>query len=62
VVSKEEDPILSKLDWAQSIPYPRGRSPDVENLVATGCDLDDIWKHCAAAKLNLTDADTRVLA
>jgi hypothetical protein len=57
VVSKE-DLILSKLDWARDSLSTRQIS-DVENLIATGCDLDYLneW----SAKLNLTDMLTRVL-
>jgi hypothetical protein len=46
VVSKE-DLILSKLNWA------RDSLSDVQNLLATGCDMDCLrtW----SARLNLTD-------
>ncbi len=57
VVSKE-DLILSKLDWARDSLSTR-QIADVENLIATGCDLEYVkaW----SAKLNLTDMLTRVL-
>ena len=55
-VSKE-DLILSKLDWASSSLSERQLS-DVENLIASGCDLDYLQEW--SAKLNLTDMLTRV--
>lgn len=57
MVSKE-DLILSKLDWARDSLSTR-QIADVENLIATGCDLEYVkaW----SAKLNLTDMLTRVL-
>ncbi len=57
VVSKE-DLILSKLDWARESLSARQLS-DVENLIASGCDVEYLktW----SAKLNLTDMLTRVL-
>jgi len=56
IVSKE-DLILSKLDWARDSQSERQRA-DVENLIATGCDMEYLktW----SAKLNLTDMLTRV--
>lgn len=53
----EEDLILSKLDWARDSQSQRQLS-DVENLLATGDDLNylQIWSQ----KLNLTDMLTRV--
>jgi hypothetical protein len=56
IVSKE-DLILSKLDWARDSDSERQRA-DVENLIATGCDMEYLktW----SAKLNLTDMLTRV--
>lgn len=56
IVSKE-DLILSKLDWARDSQSQRQLS-DVENLLATGADLNylQIWSQ----KLNLTDMLTRV--
>lgn len=56
VVSKE-DLILSKLHWARESQSER-QLADVENLIATGCDVDYLrgW----SAKLNLTDMLTRV--
>jgi hypothetical protein len=57
VVSKE-DLILSKLDWARDSLSDRQLS-DVENLIATGCDVDYLRKWSAA--LNLTDMLTRVI-
>lgn len=56
VVSKE-DLILSKLDWARESLSER-QLADVENLLATGCDLEYV-KSCAA-RLNLTAMLTRV--
>ncbi|HWB03133.1 MAG TPA: nucleotidyl transferase AbiEii/AbiGii toxin family protein [Verrucomicrobiales bacterium] len=57
VVSKE-DLILSKLDWARESLSDRQLS-DVENLIATGCDMEYLRKWSAA--LNLTDMLTRVI-
>ena len=57
VVSKE-DLILSKLDWARESLSER-QLADVENLIATGCDLEYLKTWSAA--LNLTDMLTRVL-
>ena len=56
VVSKE-DLILSKLHWARESQSQR-QLADVENLIATGCDMDylRVW----SARLNLTDMLTRV--
>ena len=56
IVSKE-DLILSKLDWARDSQSQR-QLADVENLLATGDDLNylQIWSQ----KLNLTDMLTRV--
>lgn len=56
IVSKE-DLILSKLDWARDSQSQRQLS-DVENLLATGADLNylQVWSQ----KLNLTDMLTRV--
>ncbi len=56
VVSKE-DLILSKLDWARESRSQR-QLADVQNLLATGCDLNYVkaW----SAKLNLTDMLTQV--
>ena len=56
IVSKE-DLILSKLDWARDSQSQR-QLADVENLLATGDDLNylEIWSQ----KLNLTDMLTRV--
>jgi len=56
VVSKE-DLILSKLDWARESLSQRQLS-DVQNLLATGCDMD--YLRSWSAKLNLTDMLTRV--
>ncbi|MDB6071341.1 MAG: hypothetical protein JWL81_2512 [Verrucomicrobiales bacterium] len=56
VVSKE-DLILSKLDWARDSQSSRQFS-DVENLIATGCDMDYLREW--SVKLNLTDTLTRV--
>ena len=56
VVSKE-DLILSKLDWARLSSSVR-QMADVQNLLATGCDLDYIGEW--SIKLNLTDMLTRV--
>ncbi len=57
VVSKE-DLILSKLHWAQQTLSER-QLADVENLIATGCDLEYVRTWSAA--LNLTDMLTRVM-
>lgn len=57
VVSKE-DLILSKLDWARESLSER-QLADVENLIATGCDVEYLRTWSAA--LNLTDMLTRVL-
>jgi len=57
VVSKE-DLILSKMDWARESGSER-QLADVENLIATGCDIDYLRTWSAA--LNLTDTLTRVL-
>ncbi|MEO0017173.1 MAG: hypothetical protein RLZZ522_456 [Verrucomicrobiota bacterium] len=57
VVSKE-DLILSKLHWARESQSER-QLADVENLIATGCNLDYLKTWSAA--LNLTDMLTRVL-
>ena len=56
VVGKE-DLILSKLHWARES-HSQRQLADVENLIATGCNMDylRIW----SAKLNLTDMLTRV--
>jgi hypothetical protein len=56
IVSKE-DLILSKLDWARDSQSQR-QLADVENLLATGADLNymDIW----SLKLNLIDMLTQV--
>lgn len=56
VVSKE-DLILSKLEWARESQSQR-QLGDVQNLLATGCDMEYIqaW----SAKLNLTDMLIRV--
>ncbi len=56
VVSKE-DLILSKLAWAQSSLSER-QLADVENLIASGCDLN--YLRAWSAKLNLIDMLTRV--
>lgn len=56
VVSKE-DLILSKLDWARDSHSERQLS-DVENLIATGCDME--YLRAWSVKLNLTDMLTRV--
>jgi predicted nucleotidyltransferase len=56
VVSKE-DLILSKLHWAKESLSER-QLADVENLIATGCDMDYLRSWSAA--LNLTDLLTRV--
>jgi hypothetical protein len=56
VVSKE-DLILSKLHWARESQSAR-QLADVENLIATGCDVDYLQEW--SAKLNLTDMLTRV--
>ncbi|MBP7950740.1 MAG: nucleotidyl transferase AbiEii/AbiGii toxin family protein [Verrucomicrobiales bacterium] len=57
VVSKE-DLILSKLDWARESHSER-QLADVENLIATGCDV--AYLHTWSAALHLTDMLTRVL-
>ncbi len=57
VVSKE-DLILSKLDWARESLSER-QLADVENLIASGCDMEYLKAWSAA--LNLTDMLTRVL-
>jgi len=56
IVSKE-DLILSKLDWARDSQSQR-QFTDVENLLATGADLEylETWSQ----KLNLTAMLTRV--
>jgi|LakMenE18May11ns_1017448.scaffolds.fasta_scaffold9906526_2 hypothetical protein len=56
IVSKE-DLILSKLDWARDSQSQRQLS-DVENLLATGADLN--YLQTWSQKLNLTDMLTRV--
>lgn len=56
VVSKE-DLILSKLDWARESNSQR-QLGDVENLIASGCDIDYLREW--SARLNLTDMLTRV--
>ena len=56
VVSKE-DLILSKLHWARDSLSDR-QLADVENLIATGCDIDYLKQW--SAELNLTDMLTRV--
>lgn len=56
VVSKE-DLILSKLDWARDSQSSRQLS-DVENLIATGCDMEYLRRW--SVKLSLTDMLTRV--
>ncbi len=56
VVSKE-DLILSKLHWARESGSER-QLADVENLIATGCDVDYLREW--SARLNLTDMLTRV--
>ena len=56
VVSKE-DLILSKLDWARESLSER-QLADVENLIATGCDMEYLREW--SAKLSLTDMLTRV--
>ncbi|MGV3659567.1 MAG: hypothetical protein ACO1TE_05265 [Prosthecobacter sp.] len=56
VVSKE-DLVLSKLDWARESLSQR-QLADVENILATGCDMAYIREW--SAKLNLTDMLTRV--
>ncbi len=55
VVSKE-DLILSKLDWARDS-HSQRQLTDVENLIATGCDMEYVKEW--SAKLNLTDMLTR---
>lgn len=57
VVSKE-DLILSKLHWARESLSER-QLADVENLLATECDLE--YLKAWSARLNLTDMLTRVL-
>ncbi len=57
VVSKE-DLIISKLHWARESQSER-QLADVENLIATGCDVEYLRSWSAA--LNLTDMLTRVL-
>jgi hypothetical protein len=57
VVSKE-DLILSKLEWAKDSLSQR-QLADVENLIASGCDVEYLQKW--SAELNLTDMLTRVL-
>lgn len=56
VVSKE-DLILSKLDWARDSLSERQLS-DVQNLVATGCDMEYLREW--SVKLSLIDMLTRV--
>lgn len=56
IVSKE-DLILSKLDWARDSQSQR-QLADVENLLATGADLN--YLQTWSQKLNLTDMLTRV--
>ena len=56
VVSKE-DLILSKLHWARDSQSQR-QLADVENLVASGCDME--YLRAWSARLNLTDMLTRV--
>ena len=56
VVSKE-DLILSKLDWARDSQSAR-QFADVENLIATGCDMD--YVRAWSVKLSLIDMLTRV--
>ncbi len=56
VVAKE-DLILSKLDWARESLSER-QLGDVQNLIATGCDME--YLRAWSAKLNLTDMLTRV--
>jgi len=56
IVSKE-DLILSKLDWARDSQSQR-QLADVENLLATGADLN--YLQTWSRKLNLTDMLTRV--
>ena len=56
VVGKE-DLILSKLQWAKESLSTR-QLADVENLIATGCDMDYLKEW--SARLNLTDMLTRV--
>jgi len=56
VVGKE-DLILSKLDLARESHSQRQLS-DVENLIATGCDMD--YLRAWSARLSLTDMLTRV--
>ena len=56
VVSKE-DLILSKLHWARESQSQR-QLADVENLIATGCDME--YLRTWSAKLSLIDMLTRV--
>jgi len=56
IVSKE-DLVLSKLDWARDSQSQR-QLADVENLIASGCDMD--YLRTWSARLNLTDMLTRV--
>ncbi len=56
VVSKE-DLILSKLDWARDS-HSQRQLADVENLIASGCDME--YLRAWSARLNLTDMLTRV--
>ena len=56
VVSKE-DLILSKLDWARDS-HSQRQLADVENLIATGCDME--YLRAWSVRLNLTDMLTRV--
>ena len=56
VVGKE-DLILSKLHWARES-HSQRQLADVENLIATGCDME--YLRAWSARLNLTDMLTRV--
>jgi hypothetical protein len=56
VVGKE-DLILSKLYWARES-HSQRQLADVENLIASGCDMD--YLRSWSARLNLTDMLTRV--
>lgn len=56
VVSKE-DLVLSKLDWARDS-HSQRQLADVENLIATGCDME--YLRAWSVRLNLTDMLTRV--
>jgi hypothetical protein len=56
-VASKEDLILSKLHWARESHSAR-QLADVENLIATGCDMD--YLRAWSARLNLTDMLTRV--